>query len=440
MAMPAMMAGALVFILASGLTPAQGATRRATAKPKHRIVLVRHVKVKKSARAIKPVKTVNKNKPAAKPVTVSPQPAPVVTPAPMIGLPYQQTFVQNDPIVLTGDQVLEIANEHYILNNSITLKDRARVYIHNATFEQRNNSAGPSKLEADNASQVEIDQAEVHFAPWIQWLFNNNSRLTMNNVAMPLAEGDAKVYTELHDSSVATIIRAPFTGSINQEADATIDHAANAAITLDLNGGAMINEQFPETAVDYTFPTRGLDNNVYLHLHLTNSTVAQWGVVTYPTTDLTIHDTNNLAISFAMISPWFGYTANLDGLRPVYYPDKTVHLSQTTTTFWDRYMNIRLIRTKVASWSPVVGEDNTLVLTNSEIAEQAWNWGTAKLVLENSTTSLIRGRQNVQIVAKDSNIKGNVTAADNSQITLINTKVEGTTNTLNNGKVIVLPQ
>lgn len=337
---------------------------------------------------------------------------------------YSRTITHNEPIILSGSDVLEIKNTHYIQNGSITLKDNAKLIITNSYFEQRNTSGSAPRLDATQFAQVIIKNSDVGFSPWIVWKFADHSELTLDALKVTENDGDAPIYYEITGNTKADIRKALFTASIADTADVTIDKSARVSLTLNLSGGAVVNEQFPKNITDYSFP--GFDDrNIAFKLKITNAVASEWGVMIYPTSDITIHDTEGLTIGFSVIYPWVNATATFENLHPGYYDDDKFGFSQTTAQFWDRNMKVHLVKTNVKAWNPMVGDDNTLVLKNSIVSELPWSWGNAKIILENSTTTFMRARQSVEITAKNSTITGDINAIEDGKINLIHTQVLG---------------
>lgn len=337
---------------------------------------------------------------------------------------YAKTTVNNQPIVLSGSDVMEIKNTHYIQNGNITLKDNAKLIITNSYFEQRNSTGVAPRLDAGQYSQVSIKNSEASFSPWIVWNFSDRSELAIDALKVNENDGGANVYYEITHDAKANIRKALFTASVTDQADVTIDKSARIVLNLSLSGGAVVNEQFPKKISDYSFPGYD-DHNVSLRLKITNAVAPEWGVTIYPTSDITIHDTEGLTVAFSVASPWVGATATFENLHPGYYTDDKFGFSQTTAQFWDRNLKIHLVKTTVKAWSPMVGDDNTLILKNSEISDLPWSWGNSKIILENSTTSFMRARQSVEITAKNSTITGDITAIEDGKINLIHTQVLG---------------
>lgn len=338
---------------------------------------------------------------------------------------YAHSVTNNQPIVLTGSQVMVIKDTHYIENGTITLKGSAELIIENSYFEQRNSPAGSaSRLDASQYSQVIIKSSKAGFSPWIVWHFGDHSTLTINALKSMEDAGDAQVYYEIANDATANISKAYFTASVSDQANVTIDKSARVSLNLKISGGAIVNEAFPNKITDYSFPGYD-DHNIYFHLKITNAVASEWGLTIDPTSNVTVHDTKGLTVGFSVIYPWVGATATFENLHPGHYADNTIGYSQTTAQFWNRNMKIHLINTDVKAWSPMVGNDNTLVLKNSIVSDLPWSWGNAKIILEDSTTTFVRARQSVEVTLENSAVTGDINAMEDGKINLIHSQVLG---------------
>jgi len=86
----------------------------------------------------------------------------------------------------------------------------------------------------------------------------------------------------------------------------------------------------------------------------------------------------------------------------------------------------------------IANGDNTLIIKDSDLADNAFSAGNAKIIIENSNAAFLRARDNVEMTIKNSVINGDVIAENNGKITLINTKIRGQTVKKGNGKIIYL--
>lgn len=126
-------------------------------------------------------------------------------------------------------------------------------------------------------------------------------------------------------------------------------------------------------------------------------------------------------------------------------------------------MRLRLLNTSATPWSPIAGNNNTLIITDSTLADNQWAFGTSVEEIYDSTASLISARQSVTIslfgvivqgdaIAKDSGILyilpddsidsivyRNVIASGNGTVTIEGGRVKGNLKAREFGHITVLP-
>lgn len=340
---------------------------------------------------------------------------------------YAHQLVHEEPIILTGTDSLEIANTRYLQRGKIILKDHAELIIRDSHFEQRNPGESPVTLEAYGQSKITITDSEVSYSPHINWTITDEASLTLTNVRV--IYNTANDWNVWHLVSKRARVRARdtvFSGSLSGEVQVDINGSPESYLELALPQGAIIDERLPYKIDDYVFPNIG-DYNVYLKMHLTNSTVVRWAVVLKPYDDVTLRDSGPLNISFIMGWPWLNESAVLDNLKTAAYADREVRLKDT---------RLHLLNTAVNEWTPLVGENNQLTIRNSDLGDQLWSWGNARLMIENSTTTAVRARENVNLSLRNSTVLGDVSAADNGQVTIINTVYKGKKLVEGKGKIV----
>ena len=135
-----------------------------------------------------------------------------------------------------------------------------------------------------------------------------------------------------------------------------------------------------------------------------------------PGTDITIRDSPAITIGVIVGLPWSGQTVELDNIGRQLYEDQTWEIVDA---------RLRLVNTNVYRWEPNAFADNTLIVRNSDYSGSSINSGDAHYVIENSTLDFVLANERVTMVIRDSVIRGDVVARDDSHITLINTVVEG---------------
>lgn len=335
---------------------------------------------------------------------------------------YSKEVISDSPLVLQGNEMIEIADTHYVQKNKIVLKDNARLIIRDSLFEHRQNYSSQYTLLASDNAEVIIQNSEIRSSNWLNWNFTNKSSLVLENVK----QTRSGIWHSFNDEAKATVRNSKFHGTMSGRVSFDIENSPDTFVEFVYPPGAVVDEELPREITSYSFPNRN-DQNIETTLHIKNSTASSWGITVNPKSAVTIRNANPLIVTLVVGPPWDGATVSLDNLRQVFYKDQTWKIED---------MALRLINTKTGRWSPIVGGNNTLVIKNSDLADNAFSWGNAKLVIENSTVSFLRAKESVEMVVRDSVIDGDVVAADNGKITLIDTKVGGKIINEGNGQVI----
>jgi hypothetical protein len=335
---------------------------------------------------------------------------------------YNRSVASNEPLVIQGNEKFEITDTHYVQRNNIILKDNARLVIRDSLFEHRQNYSFEYTLEAQDNAQLIVENSLIRSSAWLNWNFRDNASLEYYHVRQTFSD----IWHSFTGRAKGTITNSKFHGTLGEEATVAIENSPSTFLELVFPVGAVVDEEFPEKVTDYSFPGAN-DQHIGLSLLLKNSSADSWGITVNPDSVVTIRKTSPLIVTLAVGPPWDGVTAELDNLRSTFYADQTWRIENTV---------LRLIETTTGKWSPIVGGNNTLVIKNSELSDNAFSWGTAKLQIERSTLSFLRAKDSVGITVRDSIIKGDAVAVDNGTITLINTKVTGKVVEEGNGQVI----
>jgi hypothetical protein len=331
-----------------------------------------------------------------------------------------------DAILLKGDDVLVIENTRFIHHAAIELRDRSRLVIRNAVFEHRNEYSFQHTLEATDDAQVEILDSEIVSSPWLNWNFRGRARLTQRDV-----QGrESRIWHYFPDDSRADFTRARFAGTVDGRAQVRIASAPATQIEVVLPEHSKLETSFPRHMAQYVFPGSG--SPAGFRLEVTDSQAEFWGVTLQPASDLTIRDTDGIVITVSATPSWDHETVELGGLARELYADRT----------WDlpRGARLRLVNTRVAGWSPIAFADNTLIVRDSVLNDQAFSGGRALVVFERVSTSFVRAREDVRIVLRNSVVEGDVVAQDNGRIELIGTRVGGRLVREGNGVIVQDPE
>ena len=336
---------------------------------------------------------------------------------------YAKQIVNDKPLVLSGNEVLEIANTHYIQKNKITLEDNATLIILDSLFEHLQDYSFQYTLVATDNAKVIVQNSEIKSSPWLNWNFNGNATLSLDYVE----QENSNVWNSFAENAKSKIKNAKFSGTISGKVNLDIENSPSTFIEFVFPAGAVVDEELPSQITDYSFPNVH-DENIGIELKIKNSAASRWGITVNPISNITIRNTDSLVVTFFVGNPWNNVTAKFDRLKVTRYKDQTWRVVD---------MSLRLTNVKTESWSPIVGGNNTLIITNSDLADNAFSWGNAKVIIENSTASSLRSQDSVQMFIKNSIIYGDVIAVNDGKITLINTEVKGKIVKENNGEVLI---
>jgi hypothetical protein len=194
--------------------------------------------------------------------------------------------------------------------------------------------------------------------------------------------------------------------------------------------GARVDEAFPTAMTDYAFPNDG-ESGIKSKLRVVNSRAGSWGITVNPETDTTIRDTHSLVVTFHIGKPYNNVTAEFSNLLVGHQADRTWAVSGTDTT-------LRLVNTKTEKWSPIVSGSNTLIVKDSDIADNAFSFGSARVVYENCAIDFLHANDHVHMTIKDSIVWGDVVATDHSLIELIDTRVDGQLIEKDSGRIVIM--
>jgi hypothetical protein len=332
----------------------------------------------------------------------------------------------NEVLLLTGSDRLEINHSHYTQKNTIILKDDAQLIIRESLFEHLHDHSFQFQLRAyDNASIV-VENSEIRSSKWLNWYFYDNSSLVLRDVK----NHQSTIWHIFRRSARAKVHKADrFWATMNENAVFDIADTQGTFIEVVFPTHARVNEVFPRTMTDYTFPNDG-EIGINTKLKIKNSRASSWGITINPRTNATIRDTHSLVVTFHIGEPYQNVTAEFSNLQVKHHKDQTWGVAGHDTS-------LRLIRTKTERWSPIVSGNNTLTVRDSELADNAFSSGTAKVIYENCVISFLHANDQVQMTIRDSVVEGDVVAAENSVIELINTRVDGKIVEKDNGKIIV---
>lgn len=331
------------------------------------------------------------------------------------------------PLLLQGDEVLAIVDSHFVQHGGIVLRDRARLVIRGSVFEHRHQYSFQHTLEAYDDARVEIVDSRLVSSPWLNWNFHGRSSLLERDVDAT----DSQIWHYFPEASRADFVRAAFRGTLDGSARARIAHVPGAQIELVLPEGLTLDTSFPAHAARYVFPPES-HLSIPLRLEIEESPIEFWGVTVQPRSNVTIRDTHGVVVTVSATPAWDHETVELQGLAREHYADRVWELPQGA--------RLRLVNTWAAGWSPVAFADNTLIVRDSVLNDQAFSGGRATILFERVSTSFVRAREDVRIVLRDSVVEGDVVAQDNGRIELVRTRVGGRRVTEGQGQIVDDPR
>ena len=337
------------------------------------------------------------------------------------------TVSNNEALVLSGNDLLEITAAHYIQKNNILLRDNATLIIRNSSFEHRHDYSRQYHLRASDNASVIIENSDIASSSWLNWYFDGNSSLVLRNVKNPQS-GIWHIFLASAWAKVDKVDQFWATMSDNVAFD--VANTRETFIEFVYPARARVDEAFPDFMTEYVFPNAG-ESGINTKLRIKNSWARSWGITVNPGTDATIRDTHSLVVTFHITKPYNNATAEFSNLVVKHHEDQTWQVVNDDT-------RLRLINTKTERWSPIVSGNNILIVKNSEIADNAFSSGTAKVIYEQCVISFLQANEQVHMTIKDSVVEGDVVATGNSIIELINTRVDGKMVEKDNGRIIII--
>lgn len=327
--------------------------------------------------------------------------------------PIPPVLTVDGPVTLTGSQVVVVSSSTVTVRGRIELYDRSVLVIRDSTFTHAADYAGQFDLWAYDDSKVVIERSTLDSTIYMSWHFFDRSLLQETHVV-----NRSTLWTGFQQRARGTFVHV--TRAFGTGAEGTrlqVHHAAESFVELVFPPGAAVDEAFPAAvgATGYRFP--GADDRGVRHsLAMTDVTGSIWGITYRPESDITIRDTRGLVVTFHIPRSYSGLTARFDGVRATLYHD------QVWETGGSR---LHLVETSTLPWSPIVSGNNTLIITNSELADITGVYDTATVHIADSTLSQARAHHRVRYTLERSYVSGDVVASDDSVMTITGGGVGG---------------
>jgi hypothetical protein len=317
------------------------------------------------------------------------------------------------PVTLSGTQVVVFSAATVTVKGRIELHDRSVLIIRDSTFNHVAEYAGQFDLWAYDDSKVIIERSTIDSSVYMSWHFFDRSALQMTHVI-----NRSSLWTGFQQHASGTyahVTRAYGTGA--EGTTLQVHHAAESFIELVFPPGATVDEALPPMAgvSAYHFPGSN-EHGVRHSLTMSNVQAAVWGITYNPESDITMRNTHGLVVTFNIPRSYSGLTARFDGLRATLYHDQV----------WDTGASrLHLIETSTLPWSPIVSGNNTLIITDSELADITNVYDTATVYIADSTLSQARAQGGVHYTLERSYVTGDLVAWDDSVITMTGGGVGG---------------
>ena len=329
---------------------------------------------------------------------------------------YGNRVDNEEPIVLSGDDVLEIVDTQYIHRGDIRLSGDARLVIRDSIFTHAKEFAFEYGLFATENARVVVENSGIgtDCNGSFNWSFLDDASLAASGVDSTTA--GCNTWNFFSGTPVATIEEwYGFGGTICGGSDVTISNSTRMEVELCYPAAATLDMELPLEVVDFSL-SEADDPTITSRLRIADSTLEGWGINVLPGADITIRNSPAITIGVIVGRPWVEQTVELDGIGMELYDDQVWDIADA---------RLHLVNTTTYGWEPNAFSDNTLIIRNSDYSGSAVNGGSAIYIIEDSTAGQLRAHENVVMTVRNSIINGDVIAVDNATITLIDSRITG---------------
>jgi hypothetical protein len=321
-----------------------------------------------------------------------------------------------EPIILSGDDVLEIVDTQYIHRGDIRLSGNAQLVIKDSIFTHAKEFAFEYGLFATENAQVVVENSGIgtDCTGSFNWSFLDDASFTASGVDSSTA--GCNTWNFFSGTPVANIEEwYGFGGTICGGSDVTISNSTRMEVELCYPAAATLDMELPLEVSSFAL-SEADDPTITSNLSITDSTLEGWGINVLPGADITIRNSPAITIGVIVGRPWVEQTVELDGIGMGLYDDQVWDIADA---------RLRLVNTTTYGWEPNAFADNTLIIRNSDYSGSAVNGGSAIYIIEDSTAGQLRAHEDVVMTVRNSIIEGDVIAVDNATITLIDSRITG---------------
>ncbi|TSC62581.1 MAG: hypothetical protein G01um101448_32 [Parcubacteria group bacterium Gr01-1014_48] len=327
---------------------------------------------------------------------------------------YEGIDVENKPIILRGDQKLVIENQHYLVGESIVLKDNATLVVRNSLFEHVSSLGKIIALNAYDNSRVILQNSilAVSCEETVSWNFHDSASLAAQDITTTAA--GCFPFQKFMDSSRAHITSWD---SVNvttcDNTEITLQNSKKLLLDPCFGTGARVDEAFPQqTTAAYVFPNKN-EFEISSVLSLSNSSVKMWHVRVVPASDITIRNTDNISLDIHAQRPWEQKTVSARGLMNGLFKDETLKFVDA---------KLHLLNTSVRAWNFFLEHTNKLYLENSAVHTITESEDTVAIV-QDSIIDTIETKDFSEATFQKSRLLEAAYSFDKSKITFIDSTI-----------------
>ena len=137
---------------------------------------------------------------------------------------YQETESHEGDLFLSGDQVLEIEDVHFVQRGSIELRDNAKLIVRRSLLEMPAEGARVWGLHAYDNSQLIFEESAFKLKnPWVNFVFHDRAQAVYIDSQLG-GEWDEVPWHEFSDSTTLELHSTPLGATIGGKAKGLSDN------------------------------------------------------------------------------------------------------------------------------------------------------------------------------------------------------------------------
>jgi hypothetical protein len=190
---------------------------------------------------------------------------------------YSNEVISEGPIVLTGDETLEIVDTRFVHGNDILLSGNATLVIRDSLLLHRKDFAFQFQLQATGNSRVIVEDSAIgnECNGSLNWNFHDNATLVARDVSH--MEG-CNTWHLFSGGSAGTVDGWDFFGATTcDNASLAVDRSQGLELELCFPTGSVVDEALPTQVGNFSFPNEN-DSGIEWRLSVNNSSMEGWGI------------------------------------------------------------------------------------------------------------------------------------------------------------------